>query len=281
MALVETGEAHVAVRVPPQDVARIEREPRRDRRERLGPPHHLHLLQPHAGAVHDVRVRQALNYAVDKEEIAEFVFGGAVRVERRPDRPRRSSATRPSARTSTTPSARANSWPKPASPTASPRVQPHGSLPAGHPGRRGHPGPARRGRRRRRDHQHRLGRVPRRHRQAGRRDRRPHGDARLGHRDRRRRLRPLRAVPQQPGRRTRTARSTATRRSTRCSTRRAPRPTRRSGSSSTPTRMQLIWDDAAWLFLYSESQLVAVRDNVEGLVIHPTERFLALTASLR
>jgi peptide/nickel transport system substrate-binding protein len=45
--------------------------------------------------------------------------------------------------------------------------------------------------------------------------------------------------------------------------------------------MQILWDDAAWLYLHSETQLVAVRDNVEGLVIHPTERILALTASLR
>jgi ABC-type transport system substrate-binding protein len=45
--------------------------------------------------------------------------------------------------------------------------------------------------------------------------------------------------------------------------------------------MQLIWDDAAWLFLHSETQLVAVRDNVVGLVIHPTERYLAHGVSLR
>ncbi len=43
--------------------------------------------------------------------------------------------------------------------------------------------------------------------------------------------------------------------------------------------LQILRDDAAWLFLYSEAQLVAVRDNVEGLVIHPTERLLAHTAS--
>jgi ABC-type transport system substrate-binding protein len=42
--------------------------------------------------------------------------------------------------------------------------------------------------------------------------------------------------------------------------------------------MQLIWDDAAWLFLYSESQLVAIATTSSGFVIHPTERFLALTA---
>lgn len=45
--------------------------------------------------------------------------------------------------------------------------------------------------------------------------------------------------------------------------------------------MKVIWDDAAWLFLHSETQLVAVRDNVEGLVIHPTERILAFTTTLK
>jgi peptide/nickel transport system substrate-binding protein len=45
--------------------------------------------------------------------------------------------------------------------------------------------------------------------------------------------------------------------------------------------MQLIWDDAAWLFLHSETQLVAVREEVEGLVIHPTERVLAFNVNLR
>jgi ABC-type transport system substrate-binding protein len=45
--------------------------------------------------------------------------------------------------------------------------------------------------------------------------------------------------------------------------------------------LEIIRDDAAWLFLHSESQLVAVRDNVEGLVIHPTERYLAHTATKR
>ena len=43
--------------------------------------------------------------------------------------------------------------------------------------------------------------------------------------------------------------------------------------------LQIVHDDAAWLFMHSETQLVAVRDGVEGLVIHPTERVLALTAS--
>lgn len=44
--------------------------------------------------------------------------------------------------------------------------------------------------------------------------------------------------------------------------------------------MTLIWEDAAWLFLHSETQLVAVRDNVNGLIIHPTERVLAFNTSI-
>ncbi len=39
--------------------------------------------------------------------------------------------------------------------------------------------------------------------------------------------------------------------------------------------LQILYDEAAWLFLHSETQIVGVRDNVEGLVIHPTERYLA------
>ncbi|MDZ7705109.1 MAG: glutathione ABC transporter substrate-binding protein [Trueperaceae bacterium] len=79
MALVETGEAHVAVRVPPQDIARL------NAAEGLSVEnvssvrtiyiYFNHLLEPFT----DVRVRQAVNYAVDKELIAEFVLGGAVR----------------------------------------------------------------------------------------------------------------------------------------------------------------------------------------------------------
>ncbi|MBS3965689.1 MAG: glutathione ABC transporter substrate-binding protein [Truepera sp.] len=45
--------------------------------------------------------------------------------------------------------------------------------------------------------------------------------------------------------------------------------------------MQIIWDDAAWLFLHSESQLTAIRDEVQGFVVHPTERFLAHRARFR
>ena len=43
--------------------------------------------------------------------------------------------------------------------------------------------------------------------------------------------------------------------------------------------LQLLFDDAAWLFLHSESQIVGVRTNIDGLIIHPTERYLAHWAS--
>lgn len=43
----------------------------------------------------------------------------------------------------------------------------------------------------------------------------------------------------------------------------------------------LIWNDAPWLFLYSEIQLTAVRTNVEGFVVHPNERLIATGASKR
>lgn len=38
---------------------------------------------------------------------------------------------------------------------------------------------------------------------------------------------------------------------------------------------RLIWEDAPWIFLHSELQLTGLRNNVEGFVVHPTERYLA------
>jgi peptide/nickel transport system substrate-binding protein len=87
MALVETGQAHVAVRVPPQDIARLQANP--------------NVIVNHTPSVRtiyiyfnntmrpftDVRVRQAINYAVNKEEIVEFVLGGTARVSDAPVSP--------------------------------------------------------------------------------------------------------------------------------------------------------------------------------------------------
>jgi ABC-type transport system substrate-binding protein len=42
-----------------------------------------------------------------------------------------------------------------------------------------------------------------------------------------------------------------------------------------------IWEDAPWLFLYSELQLTAVRTNVQGFVVHPDESLIATGATIR
>jgi len=42
--------------------------------------------------------------------------------------------------------------------------------------------------------------------------------------------------------------------------------------------MTLINDEAAWLFLHSEVQMVGVRANVKGIIVHPTERVIAKEA---
>jgi peptide/nickel transport system substrate-binding protein len=87
MALVETGEAHVSVRVPPQDIARLNANPNVTV-ENVSSLRTIYIYFNHALApVNDRRVRQAINYAVNKEEIAEFVLGGAVRVSDAPVSP--------------------------------------------------------------------------------------------------------------------------------------------------------------------------------------------------
>ena len=42
--------------------------------------------------------------------------------------------------------------------------------------------------------------------------------------------------------------------------------------------IQLIWDDAPWLFLHNEGQVNAVRSNVRGLIHHPLENISAWDA---
>lgn len=45
--------------------------------------------------------------------------------------------------------------------------------------------------------------------------------------------------------------------------------------------MAMIMQDAPWLFLHAEVQLTAVRNEVEGVVVHPTERIMAHDASFK
>ena len=44
--------------------------------------------------------------------------------------------------------------------------------------------------------------------------------------------------------------------------------------------MEAIMKDAPWLFLHSESQITGMRREVQGLIVHPTERVLAYNARL-
>ncbi len=43
--------------------------------------------------------------------------------------------------------------------------------------------------------------------------------------------------------------------------------------------ISLIWEDAPWLFLYSEIQVTAIRNNVEGFIVHPDESLIATFAT--
>ncbi len=42
--------------------------------------------------------------------------------------------------------------------------------------------------------------------------------------------------------------------------------------------ISLIWEDAPWLFLYSEIQVTAIRNNVSGFIVHPDESLIATFA---
>lgn len=39
--------------------------------------------------------------------------------------------------------------------------------------------------------------------------------------------------------------------------------------------IEIIWDEAPWLFLYSEIQVTAIRKNVSGFIVHPDESLIA------
>jgi len=87
MALVETGQAHVAVRVPPQDVQRLSARPDVDvvttPSVRTIFLYFNHTKKP----FDDVRVRKAINHAINKEEIVKFVLGGFGRASDAPISP--------------------------------------------------------------------------------------------------------------------------------------------------------------------------------------------------
>jgi ABC-type transport system substrate-binding protein len=44
--------------------------------------------------------------------------------------------------------------------------------------------------------------------------------------------------------------------------------------------ISIIWEDAPWLFLYSEIQVTAIRNNVSGFIVHPDESLVATFADV-
>ncbi|MEX2501392.1 MAG: glutathione ABC transporter substrate-binding protein [Trueperaceae bacterium] len=79
MAMAEAGSAHVAVRVPPQDIDRLNSLSFLNV-ENVSSVRTIYIYFNHSLEMfEDVRVRRAINHAVNKEEIAEFITGGAVR----------------------------------------------------------------------------------------------------------------------------------------------------------------------------------------------------------
>jgi ABC-type transport system substrate-binding protein len=120
VAMLEAGEVDWAEEIPPALVPTHRGEPRP--RGQVGESTFARIfpMNTQRPPFDDVRVRQALNYAVDKEQLAMVVFRGYATVMDAA-LPRRSSATPPSAPTPTTPSAPARCWPRPATAPAARR----------------------------------------------------------------------------------------------------------------------------------------------------------------
>ncbi len=282
MALVESGEAHVAVRVPPQDIARLNAVDGVTV-ENVSSLRTIFMFMNfmHEG-IDDVRVRQAINYAVNNEDLAEFVLGGAVRVsdapispgifgytpvgnyDYNPERARELLAEAGYAdgftTTLYTPSGRylqdiqtveaIQGMLAEVGITASIEtlewsayLETANAVPGENVMPVGLLG---------------WGTVT--------------GDADYG-------LFPLLHTTQQrPHGSNRGAYSNE--RVDELLTEARPNTDPEARLGLYEEAMTLIWNDAPWLFLHSETQLVAVRDNVQGLIIHPTERILAFTTSI-
>lgn len=94
MIELEKGAIHIAVRVPPLDVARLQRDPNITldfttsvRTIYIGMNVRDRIPDREGGAANplaDKRVRQALNYCVDKEAIVKTIMGGQARVSDAP-----------------------------------------------------------------------------------------------------------------------------------------------------------------------------------------------------
>ncbi len=85
LATIETGEVHVAQEIPPEEVERLKRHAGLQVLSRIAPGTCAQLMlnttQP---PVDDIRVRQALEYAVDQDELCKVLFRGALTPARTP-----------------------------------------------------------------------------------------------------------------------------------------------------------------------------------------------------
>jgi peptide/nickel transport system substrate-binding protein len=87
MALVETGQAHVALGVPPHDVPRLRARPEINVVSTTSMSTTYLWFNLFRRPFDDVRVRRAINHAINKEEIVNFVLGGFARVSDAPITP--------------------------------------------------------------------------------------------------------------------------------------------------------------------------------------------------
>jgi peptide/nickel transport system substrate-binding protein len=79
LATLETGEVHVAEDIPPEQVERLRKNPKLQVLSRVAPGTSAQIMinttQP---PLDDVRVRQAIEYAVNQEELSKILFRGAL-----------------------------------------------------------------------------------------------------------------------------------------------------------------------------------------------------------
>ncbi len=76
VAMLETGEADIIAEVPPEDVERLKADPDMDVIQQTGLRTFFLAFNFDSPALQDVKVRQALNHAVDRDTIVQTIFLG-------------------------------------------------------------------------------------------------------------------------------------------------------------------------------------------------------------
>ena len=85
LATLETGEVHVAEEIPPEEVERLSQRPSLRVLSRVVPGTSAQLMiNTTRPPLDDVRVRQALEYAVNQEQLSKVLFRGALPPARTP-----------------------------------------------------------------------------------------------------------------------------------------------------------------------------------------------------